>query len=637
MINLPNVKLITIVDDAFIPIHADEIDEDAIEPFEVVAVSESGLRELGDAGCEFVPDVDTVAQIAEKFTDPEVRKGEIYAAALLACRRVDERREMRAFVKLLQETFEVKVLTVRPEDPHEFRDGGIVLLDFYLAGMDEHRGRARAVEIAKKVQSMGGNRPLLVLMSSQPDVRDLKSEFREEVGLKTGAFAFVPKKDISEGWKLRAYLTSFDGAMPHAAVIDAYTDAVLESVDKARTALEELFRRLDLTDYTYIQNLALLNDGHPFGNYLSWLLAGHLTAQVFEKDGRGPQAAVDKIVFPRLLAAASTPSLDVAQLFHDTEFEGNVGRLKEHPRDVESSWLPLLRLGDVFLSTKTHDVLVVLSADCDLAFAPDQARKPDKKTPVMLVPGQKIELKLVATQPSGACTELLRHGDQIFQIVWDFKKYRTVALNKVRATLEEDDFNIEDRVRLRPLYALQLQQEFAAHTFRVGVPTAPPVLRAIDVDIWFKSKGIVIPGDGGRAADRDQGVEPFIAARFSEGGAAAYTLKGKQHLVPTMALVDMIRDALGEVTKRLETEAAEEGTPPKRRTQLRSEVQSIRGILNDEEKWHQVATSTHELPDPGAKSIQLSGLKSQWVVVTRDAPDWSAIGERPCAVVVING
>ena len=239
-------------------------------------------------------------------------------------------------------------------------------------------------------------------------------------------------------------------------------------------------------------------------------------------------------------------------------------------------------------------------------------------------------------QPSSACTELLRRGDQIFQIVWDFKRYRTVALNKVRPTLEEDDFDIEDRVRLRPLYALQLQQEFAAHTFRVGVPKAPPVLRAIDVDIWYKSKGTVVPADGGKAADRDQVTEPFMVKQSTEAGAAAYTLKGKQHLVPTMALVDMIRDALRDVVSRLEREAAEEGVP-ERKAQMGTEAKSIQRILDDEEKWHQVVTSTHELPGPGAKPIPLSGLKSSWVVVTRDAPDWSAIGRGACAVVVING
>jgi hypothetical protein len=128
-----------------------------------------------------------------------------------------------------------------------------------------------------------------------------------------------------------------------------------------------------------------------------------------------------------------------------------------------------------------------------------------------------------------------------------------------------------------------------------------------------------------------------MVMRSGEDGAAAYTLKGQHHLVPTMTLVDVVRSALGDVKDRLEAEVESEGIVPERKSQLKIEIRALKTVLDDDDRWHSVATDTHVLPDTGAKLAQFTGLRSPAVLVTRDTPNWEAMANQACAVVVING
>ena len=214
-------------------------------------------------------------------------------------------------------------------------------------------------------------------MSSVENVRSFRRTFRRSTEIQGSAFSFVAKDDLDKPWKIRAHLQMFARTLPHSQVVGEYISSAKSSVRNAGDRLIEVLDDLDLGDFAYIQKLSLQADGHPLGDYLSWLFSAHLAARAFEYELREQQANVDKVEFDEVFISPVEPSTIVATLYHDALFARNVGRLGPHPRAVEGGELqdvPMVGLGDVFLDSGRTKAVVILSADCDLAFAPKAER-----------------------------------------------------------------------------------------------------------------------------------------------------------------------------------------------------------------------------------------------------------------------
>ena len=301
-------------------------------------------------------------------------------------------------------------------------------------------------------------------------------------------------------------------------------------MNKAQQQLAGLLDDLDLGDFAYLQNLALRADGHPLGDYLSWLLSSHLASLAFEYDLRNEQVFVDKIEFDETLVSPTEPSMVVATLYHGALFARNQGPLGPHPLAKEAdgfSGVPLVQLGDVFVDDKRSKAAVVLSADCDLAFAPSTERMPDKSTSVLLVRGKPLAIRAAEQNVDANATEGMEHDSEVYRIDWKFDTYRTVKLGELKAYLCDEGFDISGRDRLRSLYALKLQQEFGNHVLRVGPPVMPPVQMKMSGEIVQSMDGERVPVN-----------------TLDDDGVFASFFKGKLSIRITPAIAGQLRSAV---------------------------------------------------------------------------------------------
>ncbi len=370
----------------------------------------------------------------------------------------------------------------------------VIFLDYYLE--DPSKGPVLAEEIARQLIAQPGRSALqqIILMSNRENVARERRTFRKQANIRGASFAFVPKKELSSRRQIYSHLAVLDRARPMAPKIDAYHDALTSAVkDGARTFLE-LVDELDIDDYAHLQNVALMKDGDPLGEYIATLFAAELASRTVEADEvRTAERGLDKTEFERKPFASTEPSTIVKQLYHSALICSNMGELGDHPRaapDSDFAGMPLVRMGDLFFSSDKERVVAILSADCDLAFAPNEDRPPNPDTAVLLVPGTTEKLA-GAGKVIDAITEGFVDGDEVFRIHWAFSSYRSVALKELKDYLKCDGYDVKRRDRLRAPFSFRLQQEFGANLFRVGAPAMPPMTREASASIKLFCKGEV--------------------------------------------------------------------------------------------------------------------------------------------------
>ncbi|MEP9369992.1 hypothetical protein [Xanthobacter sp. VNH20] len=493
----PPAKLawkVAIIDDGFIPPVLERLPEELREAVGAVLVDPAHAGELAALG---IKETDGPDAMLDALTDPNAPLGEVYVALAAISTDlqgiIEERQELRRLVVLIQEEAGSDVRVCRPdEELPDLTDRDLVLIDYYLEGSSGTANLSK--EFARRVRAQPGRSKdqQVVLMSSIESVRAHRNEFRKETDLAGAAFAFIGKADLNQRWKVKAHLGMLQRARPHAPVLATYRETLRKSLEEATSGLLQLSDDLDIGDYAFLQSQALMSDGHPLGDYVSWLLASHFVALAFERGKlREDQRKVDELEFEQKTFAPTEPSPVVAQLFHSALLTSNVGPLERHPRAKPNSAyaaFPMVQLGDVFLDEARTKAVVILSADCDLAFSPTEQRPPNGDTPIMMAPG-----KPVALTSGGAGDTAVTHGhlfgDNVYRIDWNFKEYRSIPLAKLADYLKELGLNVANRDRLRPLYALKLQQEFGAHLMRVGPPIMPP--------LTYEAEGRVYDNFGG--------------------------------------------------------------------------------------------------------------------------------------------
>ena len=539
----------------------------------------------------------------DALTDPRWSLGAAYDALSRVsedlARWIEERHTMRGIAEAMRNASGCEVVELKPDDDLNVSDKQLVFIDYYLE-VDKPDGDL-AVDIAKQIED--GRDPArvqqIVLMSSGGNVRSFRKGFRRSTEIQGSAFSFVAKDDLDQPWKVRAHLEMLARALPHSRVIGEYIASAKESVRNAQDRLIDVLDDLDLGDFAYIQKLSLQDDGHPLGDYLSWLFSAHLAARAFEYELREQQSMVDRVEFDEVLISPVEPSTVVATLYHDALFARNVGRLGPHPRAAEGGELqdiPMVGLGDVFMDSGRTRAVVILSADCDLAFAPNAKRQPDRTMPVLLVEGVPRLIEDVEGGAGDATTEGLRDGSSIYRIDWNFKSYRTVPLGELKAFLGEMEVDLSGRDRLRPLYALKLQHEFGAQLLRAGGPVMPPFRKGVD-------------GNVVRSIVESEIVDDLEDVHLS------LAFVGKTRTIRiTPAIAGRLQVALAELCGVLEEELSAlrdgdrgDGDSGRKETLLQYKVDAMRRALRDEEKWIGLLGDA-ELPNLDEKRKLMQGL-----------------------------
>ena len=355
---LAHVSAIAVIDDAFRPLGMTQVPESDHERVLTILEHAEVLVELDVRGLDAVRARASFDEVLEALTLPDFDLGDAFSRLLEISADVgklmERRHAMRQFAQRIRKTVKCEVVEFNPEDElGDIERFDVVFLDYYLDDSESDGTRAEAIAMKIQARRCADRHQQLVLMSSRESVRDMRTEFRRKARIEGAAYAFVAKKDMDEPWQVRAHLEMLSRAMPHSEALGKYIDGMKACVEKAREELSAAVDDLDIGDFAYIQRVALHEDGHPLGDYLSWLFSSHLTALAFEGSLRKQQRDVDAMQFEDGPLSPAEPSIKVANLYHDALFARNLGKLEGHPRDqrLELKDLPLVQLGDVFLDT----------------------------------------------------------------------------------------------------------------------------------------------------------------------------------------------------------------------------------------------------------------------------------------------
>lgn len=587
----PSIAAIAMIDDGLRPMRIDLVPESERDAVLAVLGDADVLEDLAARGI----DADSVSAqpdaAIEALTAPDVSHGMAYAKISDVAERtigmIDRRQMMRQIAASIRITGDCEVMEYGPEDDlGDIARFDVVFIDYYLD--DTVADGTRAEQIAAEVQGRrdATRHQQIVLMSSVEAVRAMRTQFRKSASIDGASFAFVAKKDLDEDWKVQAHLEMLARGMQHSAALGDYISTVKASAKKAAESLSTAIDDLDIGDFAYIQRIALHADGHPLGDYLSWLLSSHLTALAFEDDLRAKQAAIDAMEFEDGPLSPSEPSVMVASLYHDTLFARNLGPLTGHPRAGGSDIadVPFVQLGDVFLTTDRTRAVVILSPDCDLAFSTHGKRQPDRDLGVILLFGDPDSVTTDAAKDGDTTTEGMIDGAEVYRIDWRFNSFRTVRLGKLAEFLGEEGFDISKRDRLRPIYSLKLQHELGNHLMRVGPPVMPPIGRHAKSKIHYRQ------GDQVKTIDLDPAE--VVLSHFKKKNTVRFT----PSLVAKLKVAcSYVYDDMAAILEAMPTQG--QGAQ-KARMPMAAKVEALDGQLKGAEVWIDLL-GDQPLPAPG--------------------------------------
>jgi len=574
----PDFTAIAMIDDDLRPLTLERVPEDEREAVIAFLSDADVLEDLLGRGM----DADQVAAAPDAaidaLTSPQAEHGLAFAKMGDVSARTQEligrRRSMRQIAESIRETGGCSVAEFGPDDDLTGIDHfDIVFIDYYLDDKVENGERAEQIAGHVHDQRDASRRQQIVLMSTKEGVRAMRTDFRRNAHIDAASFAFVSKMDLDEDWKVKAHLDMLARGMQHSAALGSYIQAVKDNAKAAAQALSETIDDLDIGDFAYIQRIALHADGHPLGDYLSWLLSSHLTALAFETHLREQQAVIDAMEFPGGPLSPAEPSIAVASLYHNALFARNLGKLGGHPRAGEGSPIadvPFVQLGDVFLTADRTRSVVVLSPDCDLAFSTHE-RPPDRDLSVILLFGDPNAVTTPAEKTTDTSTEGMLQGSEVYRIDWRFNSFRTVPLGGLAKFLEDEGFDLANRDRLRPIYSIKLQHELGSHLTRVGPPVMPPIAKHVRGKIRYHSVNGV--------SDIALLASELVVSHF----------KKKSTIMLTPALISKLKLACGEHLEHLKEQLAAmpEGTAEeqKARKPLASKVEGLTAQLAGSDTW----------------------------------------------------
>ena len=253
----------------------------------------------------------------------------------------------------------------------------------------------------------------------------------------------------------------------------------MESWKSALEAAKQEFvvgiRQLDLYDYFMIREKLGQNASGRFGDHVSSLFDGYLRRLVEDRpELRLATASLNGVSFDDRPPAPFTPSEIVTKIADAMAFQ-SIDEALEPDAPIE--------LGDVLLQDRGVSgglrAAAVISQACDL--------EQKKSETLLLIQGQVTQRagqKLSRNQSNQPIlrTDLFRWDSKDLIIDWDASDLLTAPVNGLAKW--RDQMNYRRVARLRPMQALALQQLFANHLTRVGLPESPPPYRYPNVEVY---------------------------------------------------------------------------------------------------------------------------------------------------------
>jgi hypothetical protein len=363
----------------------------------------------------------------------------------------------------------------------------LIFMDYYLGSKGTpsvEKSRERVEEI---VSHYGPDEmPLVVLMSSELKKDKEAKKFREQAKLLGSQFKFAQKSEFeSDNSEFVSSLAMMVRFLPQTRTIGAFVKAWSGALSDAVTEFNKAVMGLDLQDYFQIRTKLGEAAALRFGDHVSGLFDGYLRRLVEDRPGlKSATAAMNALSFADRPPSPFTPSETVVKMADAAAFQSLPEPLPPQPGRLD------VELGDIFLSDtgigakRVKKACVVISQACDLEHG---------KTQTVLL------LKGIVTKRTGAKvdrapgnrpiirTDLFLHEGDNLIIDWDASDLLSLSVDGFNRRMQEMAF--EKVSRLRSMQALALQQRFAAHLTRVGLPETPPSYRYPNVEVLIRRGG----------------------------------------------------------------------------------------------------------------------------------------------------
>jgi hypothetical protein len=366
----------------------------------------------------------------------------------------------------------------------EFRPQ-IIFLDFFLGVTDDEtavqNARARITEIYQLYEDET-KKPFVVLMSSR-DVGDRQRTFSRDANLLYGLLTFVPKGELRSRDYLYYHLAGWSLDLPSRHAIQLFVEALESSLKESQNEFSRRLRGLGIEDYANLQWLSLQEDGHPLGDYMLWLLKEMLAHLIHNNQlVLNSQRSLDALHVERFLPSTTPPSMDLAEMYKMVLTEPGFKPADRHPSgNIESDDF-YLKFGDMFFNEEVKEVLMALSAPCDLAYSPKGSSRKFPKERLILFARGRLRLSESSQEAASMKTEPFLHDDgKIYRICWKHKDALWIEYGHAKETLSAKGFVHKTQMSLP--YALEIQKSYANNISRIGLPVHPPINSWHKIDI----------------------------------------------------------------------------------------------------------------------------------------------------------
>lgn len=357
----------------------------------------------------------------------------------------------------------------------------LIFMDYYLGSKGTpsvERSRKRIEEI---VSHYGPDEmPLVVLMSSELKKEKEAGKFRENARLLGSQFRFARKAEFeNDNLEFVSSLASMVQFLSETRTVGAFVKAWSGALDEALVDFRKGIGELDLQDYFQIRTKLGEDGAHRLGEHVSGLFDGYLRRLVEDRPGlRSATLAMNALSFAGRPPAPFAPSETVVKMADAAAFQSLLEAPTPAPGKLD------LELGDVFLretgmkSKKAKSACVVISQACDLEHG--------KTDTILLLNGIVTKRSSAKIERAGGNrpiirTDLFLHDGENLIIDWDASALQAVQVGEFPKWVK--DMTYEKVARLRPVQALALQQRFATHLTRVGLPETPPSYRYPTVEV----------------------------------------------------------------------------------------------------------------------------------------------------------
>jgi CheY-like chemotaxis protein len=322
--------------------------------------------------------------------------------------------------------------------------------------------------LMRVIRARSEHPPMVILMSSSPQLADHHRSFRENSGMFASSFRYIHKSDLrTRPKRLERVLDRLVRHREESLKLARFLHAWEHGTRHATERTAKLIRSLDLQDHAQVKLLLLNAEGESLGGY-----AVDVFDQVLQHEVERETTIIESAKELNTLDVDSFPpasfasSPDLQNLMYRTLFQ--------HP--VRLGLTVGISFGDLIRMSKTigdpgfigpireaevETVWAVMTPACDL--------RREKPSSVLLVPGHLKPLNpTVWNQKTDSVqTPVVELEGKRYFIEWDLKHLRTFSFGEIQAEIE-DVQSCSIVARLRESHALQIQQRLLADLGRVG-------------------------------------------------------------------------------------------------------------------------------------------------------------------------